>query len=105
MPVHQILLSTATASVVLAAPAVPTATHHRLAVSVTVVSPCSVSVQGPRPQPTSLEPVTVACASPSQSFVRADGPAKPRSDPQAQNIAIGQEPGEENTTEVVNIIF
>jgi hypothetical protein len=76
MPVDQILLSAATVSAVLA-PVASVPAQNRLIVSVTVISPCSISAQGLTSHSTQPEIASVACASSQQSFVSAEDRARP----------------------------
>lgn len=55
MPLHDIFLGTATASVILAASAAALSGQNHLAVNATVVSPCTISlVDAPEPAESSL---------------------------------------------------
>ena len=103
MPVSQILLGTATASVGLAAPAAPMPAQERITVSATVVSPCSISVRGAVPPPTEVKSVSVDCALPAQSFVREDDRTPPPTRSTEHHRA--PETAGADATEIVEIVF
>ena len=106
MPVRQILLSTATASVGLAAPAASMPAQERFTVSATVVSPCSISVSGAAPLPAEVKTVSVDCALPEQSFVREYDRAMPppiKSPTPKHHLA--REIAATDTTEIIEIVF
>jgi len=104
MPVHQIL-STATASIVLAAPAVSMPAQERFTVSATVVSPCSISVRGAAPPPTEAKAVSVDCALAGQPFVREDDRTTPPPISSTTEHHRAREMAVADTTEIIEIVF
>lgn len=103
MPLHDIFLGTATASVILAAPAAALSGQNRLAVSATVVSPCAISVID-APEPAEVQPMSVDCASPGQPFAREDEPSL-RPESQLRDGGVTPGSGKEDAAEFVEIIF
>lgn len=104
MPVHQIL-STATASIVLAAPAVSMPVQERFTVSATVVSPCSISVHGAAPPPTEAKAVSVDCALAGQSFVRENDRATPPPTSFATEHHSARDIAGTDTIEIIEVVF
>lgn len=106
MPVHRILLGTATASVGLAASAASMPAQERFTVSATVVSPCSISVRGAMPAPTGVRTVSVDCALPGQSIVREDNrPTPPPIRSATPKHHREREVSGEDATEIIEIVF